>query len=49
MKIEEIAEALDLSPKTVKNTLTRALQSIRTYLEERDIVIPAFLLAYFLH
>jgi len=48
MKIDEIAHDLNLSPKTVKNTLTRALQAIQAYLEERGIVIPVFLLAYFL-
>ena len=48
MKIEEIAQVLNISPKTVKNTLTRALQAIHAYLEERGIVIPIFLLAYFL-
>ena len=48
MKIEDIAHALNLSPKTVKNTLTRALQTIQAYLEERGIIIPVFLLAYFL-
>ena len=48
MKIDEIADLMGLSPKTVKNTLTRALKSIQSYLEDNGIIIPAALLALLL-
>jgi RNA polymerase sigma-70 factor (ECF subfamily) len=45
MKTIEIAESLQVSPQTVKNTLSRALASIRTYLAAHDIVLGLLLTA----
>lgn len=44
MKIAEIAEQLDLSVQTVKNTLYRALKSIRAYLSRHGVIISLELL-----
>lgn len=44
MSIEEIAKNLSITPKTVKNTLTRALDQIRQYLITKGIDIPVVLL-----
>lgn len=46
LKIAEIAEQLHLSVQTVKNTLTRALKSIRDYLEQHGVFLPLLLLWY---
>ena len=46
LKIAEIAEALQLSPQTVKNTLSRSLQSIRSYLEANGVIISTCLIWY---
>lgn len=43
MTIPQIAEVLQLSPSTVKNTLVTALKIIRTYLQERGYLLPAVL------
>ena len=48
MPIADIADKLNISPKTVKNSLTRSLQDIREYLEKHGIVIPLFLIGYWL-
>jgi len=44
MNIPQIAEALDLSPNTVKNALVTSLKSIREYLKSHGIALS--LLAY---
>lgn len=44
MNISEIAEALDLSPNTVKNALVISLKTIREYLNKHGIVLST--LAY---
>lgn len=43
MKQQEIADALGLSLATVKNTLGSALESIRTHLKERGLLMLAVL------
>jgi RNA polymerase sigma-70 factor (ECF subfamily) len=48
MKIDEIASELNLSPQTIKNTLSRALHSIRTYLSEHGIYLPLILFTFFI-
>ncbi|GEP96111.1 RNA polymerase sigma factor [Chitinophaga cymbidii] len=48
MKLTEIAEELQLSLQTVKNTLSRALKSIRGYLASRGVFLPLLLLWYWL-
>lgn len=48
MPIADIAEQLNIAPKTVKNSLTRSLDAIRSHLEENGIVVPLFLLAYWM-
>jgi len=40
LRIPEIAEALGLSPNTVKNTLVRAGKAIRDHLENNGILLP---------
>lgn len=49
LKINEIAATLSISPKTVKNTLTRALAGIKARLEAHGIYLPAVLLAPWLY
>lgn len=44
MNISEIAEALDLSPNTVKNALVISLKTIREYLNKHGVVLST--LAY---
>ncbi|MBL7697510.1 MAG: sigma-70 family RNA polymerase sigma factor [Chitinophagaceae bacterium] len=44
LPIDEIARRLNLSPQTIKNTLTNALKSIRNHLEENGILLPAAVL-----
>lgn len=46
LKIPEIAGRMQLSVQTVKNTLGRALKSIREYLAGRGIYLPLLLLWY---
>lgn len=43
LSYEEIAREMDISPNTVRNHLVKALQSIRTWLDQQD-QIPALLL-----
>lgn len=45
-KINEIALLLDISPQTVKNTLTTALSNMRKYLSQRGIILPAVILLF---
>jgi RNA polymerase sigma-70 factor (family 1) len=44
LKISEIADLLQLSPQTVKNSLVRSLKSIREYLTGHGITLPLILL-----
>lgn len=44
LKIAEIAEQLNISPNTVKNSLVRSLQSIRQYIEQAGHFLPLFIL-----
>jgi RNA polymerase sigma-70 factor (ECF subfamily) len=44
MSIEEVAAVLNVAPKTVKNTLTRALDEIRSYLQAKGVYLPVCLL-----
>lgn len=44
LSIDDIARQLKLSPQTVKNTLSSALKSIRGYLEDREILLPAVII-----
>lgn len=44
LKIHEIASLLNISDRTVKNTLSTALKKIRQYLQEQGIVIPVIIL-----
>lgn len=46
LSIDEIARQLNLSPQTVKNTLSSALQKIRAHLQEKGILLPAALLFF---
>lgn len=48
LKNQEIAAQLGLSPQTIKNTLTNAAKSIKTYLAEKGIVLPLSLILYWL-
>lgn len=48
LKLAEIAEKTGLSLQTVKNTLSRALRSIREYLENKGVSLPFLLLWYWL-
>lgn len=41
--ISEIAAMLDLAPQTVKNTLSNALKSMRKYLADQGVLLPAVL------
>jgi RNA polymerase sigma-70 factor (family 1) len=45
LSVSEIAEQLDLSPQTVKNTISTALKSIRKNLQDKGIMLPAIILA----
>lgn len=47
MRAADIAAQLNLSPQTVKNTLGRAVQGIRGYLEAAGYTVPVFLLTFF--
>lgn len=49
MKIAEIADFLNLSNQTVKNSLSRSIKSIRDNLNRQGIFVPTFLLIYFLN
>ncbi|WP_295117499.1 RNA polymerase sigma factor [uncultured Chitinophaga sp.] len=44
LKIAEIADQLNISPNTVKNSLVRSLQSIRQYIEQAGHFLPLFIL-----
>ena len=44
LKIAEIAEQLQLSQQTIKNSLVRSLKSIREYLTSRGVILPLILL-----
>lgn len=44
LRIPEIAEQLDLSPSTVKNSLVRSLQAIRRHIEAGGYWLPLVLL-----
>jgi RNA polymerase sigma factor (sigma-70 family) len=44
LKIDEIAQMLDISPQTVKNTLTKALKQVREHLQQQGVVIPVAIL-----
>ena len=46
LKIPEIAEKLNLSPNTVKNTLVRAGRSIQDHLKENGILLPLLLFVF---
>jgi RNA polymerase sigma-70 factor (ECF subfamily) len=46
LKIPEIAEKLDLSPHTVKNTLVRAGKSIQNHLKKNGILLPLLLFIF---
>lgn len=48
MTIDEIAAALQISPKTVKNTLTAALSEIRSFLKMHNYTISTVVLYLFL-
>jgi RNA polymerase sigma-70 factor (ECF subfamily) len=43
MKIAEVAEALNISPNTVKNTTVAAVQDIREYLKAHGITLSLYL------
>ena len=43
MKIRDIAQALDISPNTVKNVLVTCLKAIREYLESKGYLLGALL------
>jgi len=45
MNYEQIGRQLNISPNTVRNHLVKALQAIRDYMDEKDL-LPALLLAY---
>ena len=44
LKIAAIANLLELSPQTIKNSLVRSLKSIREYLISQCIILPLILL-----
>lgn len=44
LSTNEIASQLNISPQTVKNTLSTALKSIKIYLQEKDVFLPAALI-----
>lgn len=46
LSIQEIAERLQLSPQTVKNTLTAALREVRSYLQERGYLFSTSILLF---
>lgn len=46
LRIPEIADALQLSPSTVKNTLVRAGKMVRDHLRDHGIVLPLLLFIY---
>ena len=48
LKIPEIAQALNLSPLTVKNSLVKSLKSIREHLKNSEYYLPVILLLIFL-
>jgi RNA polymerase sigma-70 factor (ECF subfamily) len=45
LNYEQISRQLNISPNTVRNHLVKALQTIRSYMDEQDL-LPALLLAY---
>jgi RNA polymerase sigma-70 factor (ECF subfamily) len=45
MNYEQIGRQLNISPNTVRNHLVKALRTIRSYMDEKDL-LPALLLAY---
>jgi RNA polymerase sigma-70 factor (family 1) len=45
---QQIAKELELSPHTVRNTLTNAARSIRAYLAENGVVLPLSLILFML-
>lgn len=45
MNYDQIGRQLNISPNTVRNHLVKALQTIRTYMDEQDL-LPALMLAY---
>ena len=47
--INEIAGHLQLSPQTVKNTLSNALKNIRRHLENEGVMLPLVILSLPLH
>ncbi|HRQ50132.1 MAG TPA: RNA polymerase sigma-70 factor [Agriterribacter sp.] len=47
-KPQEIANQLDISVQSVRNSLTRSGKAIRSYLEKNRLIIPAILLALLL-
>jgi RNA polymerase sigma-70 factor (ECF subfamily) len=48
LTIQQIAEQLELSSQTVKNTISRALQQIRQHLTDQGIILPSILIAILL-
>ncbi len=46
MSREEIADQLNISPKTVKNTIYSALKDIREHLEKAGYVLPLFCIGF---
>lgn len=46
LKIATIADQLQLSPQTVKNSLVRSLKSIREYLISKGVMLPLILLGW---
>lgn len=46
MNIPEIADHLQISPTTVKNTLVKSLKTIRTYLEKEGYTFPLLIVTY---
>jgi RNA polymerase sigma-70 factor (ECF subfamily) len=48
MKIADIAQELDISPQSVKNSLFRSGKTIREYLVQKGILLPLVLIFYYL-
>lgn len=46
LKIADIADQLELSPQTVKNSLVRSLKSIREYLVCKGVILPLLLVGW---
>ena len=47
LKIPEIAELLDLSPLTIKNSLVKSLKAIREHLKNAEYYLPVILINIF--